>query len=91
MIGASAESSVDKVIFGNITDEVVRESKKPVAVMREPHKPLSHLLGELSWRLQRIIPRLSISDRTETYVRIRRGARPNIDFYVLISLAAMSR
>ncbi|MEJ2751209.1 MAG: TIGR00341 family protein, partial [Chloroflexota bacterium] len=89
LIGASTESSIDKVIFGNITDEVVRQSKKPVAVIREPHKPLSHLLGEVSWRLQRVIPRLSLNDRTDTYVRIRRGARPNIDFYVLISLSAL--
>jgi uncharacterized hydrophobic protein (TIGR00271 family) len=89
LVGASTESSIDKIIFGNITDEVVRESKKPVAVIREPHKPLTHLLGEVSWRLQRVIPRLSLDDRTDTYVRIRRGARPNIDFYVLISLSSL--
>ncbi len=89
LIGASTESSLDKVLFGNIPDEVVREIKKPVAVMREPHKPLANILSQLSWRLQRVIPRLNIADRTETYVRIRRGARPSIDFYVLISLSAI--
>jgi uncharacterized hydrophobic protein (TIGR00271 family) len=89
LIGASAESSLDKMIFGNIPDEVVRESKKPVALIREPHKPLAHIMSDVSWRLQRVIPRLKISDRAETYVRIRRGARPSIDFYVLISLATI--
>jgi uncharacterized hydrophobic protein (TIGR00271 family) len=89
LIGASTESSIDKVIFGNIPDELVRESKKPVAVMREPHDPIAHFLGEVSFRLQRVIPRLNISERTETYVRIRRGARPSLDFYVLISLSAI--
>ncbi len=89
LIGASTESSMDKVLFGNIPDEVVRESKKPVAVIREPVRPLANVLTDLTWRLQRIIPRLKLEDRTETYVRIRRGARPTIDYYVLISLAAI--
>ena len=89
LLGASAESSVDKMLFGNIPDEVVRESKKPVALMREPHDPVAHFMSGVTWRLQRVIPRLKLSDRAETYVRIRRGARPNLDFYVLISLSAI--
>jgi uncharacterized hydrophobic protein (TIGR00271 family) len=89
LIGASSESSVDKMLFGNIPDEVVRESKKPVALMREPHDPVAHFMSGVTWRLQRVIPRLKLSDRAETYVRIRRGARPNLDFFVLISLSAI--
>jgi uncharacterized hydrophobic protein (TIGR00271 family) len=89
LTGASAESSVDKMLFGNIPDEVVRESKKPVALMREPHDPVAHFMSGVTWRLQRVIPRLKLSDRAETYVRIRRGARPNLDFFVLISLSAI--
>jgi uncharacterized hydrophobic protein (TIGR00271 family) len=89
LIGASAESSVDKMLFGNIPDEVVRESKKPVALMREPHNPVANVMSDITWRLQRVIPRLKLSDRAETYVRIRRGARPNLDFFVLISLSTI--
>ena len=51
LIGASTESSLDKVLFGNIPDEVVRESKKPVAVMREPHNPVAHFMSDITWRL----------------------------------------
>jgi uncharacterized hydrophobic protein (TIGR00271 family) len=89
LLGASSESSVDKMLFGNIPDEVVRESKKPVALMREPHNPVANFMSDVTWRLQRVMPRLKLSDRAETYVRIRRGARPNLDFFVLISLSAI--
>jgi uncharacterized hydrophobic protein (TIGR00271 family) len=89
VIGASRESSVDKVIFGNIPDQVVRVSKKPIVVMREPNDRMAQMLGTLFWRLQRVLPRLNVRDRTEAYVRIRRAARPNIDYYILISLSAI--
>ena len=89
VIGASRESSVDKMLFGNIPDEVVRISKKPIVVMREPKNRVAHVFGDISWRLQRILPRLNLGDRTDAYVRIRRSARPNIDYYILISLAAI--
>ena len=89
LIGASRESSIDKILFGNIPDQLVRESKTTVVVMREPKSRWSHMLGDISWRLQRILPRLSLHDRTDAYVRIRRAARPNIDYYILISLASI--
>jgi uncharacterized hydrophobic protein (TIGR00271 family) len=89
LIGASLESSVDKVLFGNIPDQIVRLSKTPVAVLREPRNSVSRFFSDIAWRLQNVIPRLNLSERTETYVRIRRGARPSVDFYVLISLSAL--
>ena len=85
MIGASRESSVDKVLFGDIPGAVVRTSKRPVAVVRQPHQ----LTGDLGWRIRKWLPRLDLTQRTEAYVRIRRNARPDIDYYMLISLAAM--
>lgn len=85
IIGASQESSIDKVLFGDIPGAVVRTSKRPVAVVRQPQQ----LTGNLSWKMRQWLPRLSMSDRTEAYVRIRRNARPDIDYYMLISLSAM--
>jgi uncharacterized hydrophobic protein (TIGR00271 family) len=85
MIGASRESSVDKVLFGDIPGAVVRTSKRPVAVVRQPRQ----LTGDLSWWIRKWLPRLDLTQRTEAYVRIRRNARPDVDYYMLISLAAM--
>jgi len=88
VIGASKESSLDKILFGDITGTVVRQSKKPVVVFRQPTSRIGHLFTDLDWTLQRVVPRLNLRERTEAYVRIRRDARPNMDFYVLIALAA---
>lgn len=88
IIGASRESSLDKVLFGDITGTVVRQSKKPVVVFRQPTSRVGHLFTDLNWTLQRLAPRLNLRERTQAYVRIRRDARPDIDFYVLIGLAA---
>ncbi len=88
IMGASRESSLDKVLFGDITGTVVRQSKKPVVVYRQPTSRIAHLFTDLNWTVQRLAPRLNLSDRTSAYVRIRRDARPDIDFYILIGLAA---
>jgi uncharacterized hydrophobic protein (TIGR00271 family) len=88
VIGASKESSVDKILFGDITGSVVRQSKKPVAVYRQATSRTGAIFTDLAWMMQRIIPRLDKQERTQAYVRIRRDARPNLDFYVLIALSA---
>lgn len=87
LIGASRESSLDRALFGNIPEAVVRECKKPVVVVREPDTRLGDLARDVSWGMQRVIPRLALQERTQAYVRIRRGARPSRDFFVLIALS----
>lgn len=89
VLGASRESSVDKLLFGDIPGAVVRASKRPVAIVRQPDTAWVSLTSFITWRLQAFIPRLSLTDRTDAYVRIRRGARPSVDYYMLISLSAM--
>lgn len=89
IIGASQESSLDKILFGNIPDTVVRESKLPIMIARQPQGRLSHWWTTLAWRLQKYVPRLSLADRTSAYTRIRRNARPDLDFFMLISLATI--
>ena len=88
IIGASRESSLDKALFGNIPAAVVRESQRPVAIVREPANLVGNLVRDLNWALQHVIPRLRLPERTRAYVRIRRGARPDRDFYVLTALAS---
>jgi uncharacterized hydrophobic protein (TIGR00271 family) len=89
VIGATRESSVDRMLFGDIPAAVVRSSKRPVAIVRQPDTPWVSLSSFLTWRLQAFIPRLGLTDRNDAYVRIRRGARPSVDYYMLISLSAM--
>ena len=89
IIGASQESSLDKLLFGNLPDTVVRESKRPIMIAREPQRGLAAWWYYFIWRLQRFIPRLNLSTRTDAYTRIRRNARPDLDFFMLISLATI--
>lgn len=89
VIGATNESSVDQFLFGNIVDAVVRTSKTPVVVARQPARPF--LQGTLAWldyQMQRVVPHLAISDRARVYMTVRRNARPDQDYYVLITLSA---
>lgn len=89
IIGASQESSIDKILFGDIPAAVVRESHKPVVIVRQPRSRLGPWWDNLAWQMRQYLPRLDIKERTEAYTRIRRGARPDMDFYMLISLATI--
>ncbi len=88
VLGASNESSIDKVLFGDVVNGVVRESKVPVMVVRRPQDRGAALLANLDFRLRSIVPRLSRAERDEVYVRIRENAKPDLDYFVLITLSA---
>lgn len=87
VIGAN-ESAVERLLFGNIVDSVVREGKTPVLVVRQPNNSVSNLANRLFLRARGIVPQLNTKKRTEVYMRIRRSSRPSTDFYVLITLSA---
>lgn len=89
LIGATRESSIDRALFGDVVGAVVRESKTPVAVFWESASAISDVGRNLAWRFQNVIPRLTLSKRTDVYVRIRRSARPSTDFFVLIGLSTL--
>ncbi len=89
IIGASKESSLDKYLFGDIPSAVVRQSKRPIMVMRQEKSQLHDFTAWMGWAWQRIIPRFSTERRSEAYIRIRRSARPTRDFYILITLATI--
>src|SRR5690606_36977025 len=84
LVGATRESTLDRALFGDIVGAVVRESKTPVAVFWEAASTFSDFWRNLAWNLQNVVPRLKLSQRTDVYVRIRRSARPNTDFFILI-------
>ena len=89
MVGSSNESSLDKAIFGNIPDAVVRNSKKPVLIVRQTQDRLDNLAAQITWGIQKVVPRLNRQDRHDVYVQIRHNARPDADFYILIALASL--
>lgn len=89
IIGASGESSIDKIIFGDVPGAVVRESKVPIAVVRQPRHRMGDFGAVVMWWLQHLLPRMGVKERADAFVRIRRSARPDIDFFMMIGLSAM--
>lgn len=89
MMGASQESSVDKLLFGDIPGAVVRQSHKPIVIVRQPRSRLGGWWNNAVWRLRQYLPRMDIKDRIDAYTRIRRSARPDLDFYMLMSLSSI--
>jgi uncharacterized hydrophobic protein (TIGR00271 family) len=88
VIGATQESSIDRALFGDIPAAVVRDSKKPVVVVRQPRRAAGNLVRQVAWSLRHLLPPLAATDRAEAYVRIRRSTRPDTDYYILMALSA---
>lgn len=84
VIGASRESAFERVLFGDLVGSVIRQSHRPVIVVREPQDRVANI----AWRLQNLFPRLTKQERGDVFVRVRESARPTQDYYVLITLAA---
>ena len=89
VLGATRQSSIDRAIFGDVVREVIRRSHTPVAVVREADDRTAEIFRRVAFRLQDYLPRMNVSERANAYMRIRRNARPDIDFYLLISLSAI--
>jgi uncharacterized hydrophobic protein (TIGR00271 family) len=90
MIGASQESYLDRVLFGNIPQTVAARSPVPSVVIRRatPGARVGSLLRRVGWQVFEVLPTLELSEQIEIYKAIRAGAQPSIDFYIMIGLSA---
>ena len=88
LIGASRESYIDRMLFGNVPQTVASDSPVPTIVVKRPERWDENLLRRAWQRVWDAMPSLSVAERGEVYRSVRRGARPDADFYVMISLAA---
>jgi uncharacterized hydrophobic protein (TIGR00271 family) len=90
MTGASQESYLDRVLFGNIPQTVAARSPVPAIVVnrRTRRMRVGTLLRRTGWRLFRILPTLDIHEQIDVYKAIRDGAEPKVDFFVMIALSA---
>jgi uncharacterized hydrophobic protein (TIGR00271 family) len=90
MVGASYESYLDRVLFGNIPQTVAARSPVPAIVVKQRTRrmQMGSLLRRTGWRLFRILPTLDIHEQVDIYRDIRSGAEPKVDFFVMIALSA---
>jgi uncharacterized hydrophobic protein (TIGR00271 family) len=90
MVGASQESYLDRVLFGNIPQTVAMRSPAPAVVVRRRTRRMvmGTWLRRTGWRLFDMLPTLDLHQQIEVYKAIREGAAPKVDFYVMIALSA---
>ncbi|RME44171.1 MAG: DUF389 domain-containing protein [Chloroflexi bacterium] len=89
LIGASEESLIDQVLFGTVAEQVARACPTPV-VMVKRYRGLPRFWLQRAWdALYEAVPELSSEERIEVYKEVRRGARPDVDFFVMMGLSAI--
>jgi len=88
-IGASEESLIDQVLFGTLPEQVAVESPTPV-VMVKSYRGLPRFWLQRLWdSIFSALPTLGSDEQLEVYKRVRRDARPDTDFFVMMGLAAI--
>ncbi len=88
LLGASGEGLFDRFLFGTIPERIATRSPVPVMIARQ-RAPLPEFWLRRVWTaLYALFPTLEAKERSTVYRQIREGAKADIDFYVMMSLAA---
>ncbi len=89
LIGASKQGFLEQSLFGGLAAEVAYETTTPTIITRYRETGQRILLQRFLAALSDILPTLTMSRRSEVYQDMRVAARPSVDFFVLITLAAI--
>ena len=89
MLGASNEGMLDNILFGNVPERVAAEAPIPTIMVRAGQASSEAFLRLLWGRIQESAPVLTMEDQILLFRNLRRGARANINYYVLIVLSAI--
>ncbi len=88
LVGASHESYIDRVLFGNVPQTVASVSPAPTIIVKRRVRREENVLRRTWQRLVAELPSLTVAERVEAYRAVRRGARPDVDFFLMIGLSA---
>jgi uncharacterized hydrophobic protein (TIGR00271 family) len=88
LIGASNESYIDRELFGNVPQTVAAQAPIPTLVVRRRVSPFKSILRRVERLLDATQEHMTMAERVETYREVRRGARPEVDFFFMIGFAA---
>ncbi len=88
-IGASEESLIDQVLFGTIPELVARVCSTPVLMVKR-FRGLRRFWLQRAWdTIFGAVPTLERQEQVEIYREVREGARPDVDFFIMIGLSAV--
>jgi uncharacterized hydrophobic protein (TIGR00271 family) len=88
-LGASEESIIDQVLFGALPEQVAHACLSPVVMVKRFRGIRRFWLSRLWDALFGSLPTVSGREQIDVYKEVRRGARPDIDFFVMIGLSAI--
>ncbi len=88
MLGASAEGIFDQIIFGILPEKIGLQNPHTTIIVKRFDGSVGGAFDRWWWRITHVLPILPVEERAEVYKQIRRGARPDIDFFVMIALAS---
>ncbi|MHB0857094.1 MAG: DUF389 domain-containing protein [Anaerolineae bacterium] len=88
LVGATRESLVDRLLFGNLPQQVALRSKVPVLIVRQHDQAAMATLRHVGWRVLRALPQLTMDERVAVYRVVRRNARTGADYFTMIVLSA---
>ncbi|HDN79426.1 MAG TPA: DUF389 domain-containing protein [Chloroflexi bacterium] len=88
LIGASREGVIARVLFGEIPLKVAREAEIPVVIVKQRPSPAMQIARRGWDRLFSLFPTLTEEEKIAAYREVRRGARPDVDFFVMMGLSA---
>ncbi len=89
LLGASEQGLLDQVTFGGLPEETARACAKPVILVKRYRGLPQFWLRRLWYNLYAVFPQLDRPEQIEVYRTMRRGARPDVDFFVLIVLSTV--
>jgi uncharacterized hydrophobic protein (TIGR00271 family) len=89
LIGASNESLIDQVLFGTVPEQVARLCPSPVLMVKR-FQGLRRFWARRVWNaLFGALPTLARAEQVEVYKSVRRGARADVDFFIMTGLSAV--
>ena len=88
LLGATRESFIDRVLFGNLPQTLAQQLEQPVIIIRRHDPAPAAAIRRARWRLLTVLPQLSLEERIDIYRTVRRSARTDTDFYIMMILAA---
>lgn len=87
LLGAGGESFLNRFLFGSISQAILSQTDTPTIVVRRRLTNLGTLQRRVWHKIFGVMPTLDAQQQATAYRLIRRGARPRIDFWVMIALA----
>ena len=88
LLGATEESILDQALFGRLPEKVAGRTRKPVAIVKR-YRGLTQTWARKAWQtIYNLFPTLEQKEKIELFTQLRRGARANRNYYMLIFLSA---